>query len=602
MTPATDLFSPGAIFEFKAQASIGADDSGLGGALATGSIVVNPVGATPIATGAATLEGQQTTSGLIIVPNPSDAAPVSCFKITGILHGSLFQNNGTTVIHNGNFISVAQGGAGLKFTPALDLYNPGTIFQFLVQASVGNSDTGLGGSVVTVNISVDPRLDFGDAPIGSFPTLLADNGARHILRSTAPIVYLGSSPPDWEPDGIPSDNADGDNANGINDENGVFIPPYLSAGLTETFFILASAPGFVNAWIDYDRDGLGTGTDEYILQDWVVAAGANTIYVPITTNATSGKTTARFRITSYNTHQALGVSGLATDGEVEDYAVVINGGPVISDYYVSRGDDPDLIITFADLAPYVTDPEGDSFTLTSVANGSLGNGVVRFGQTIHYYQYDFEDEEWQEDSFRISMTDARGAVGFGTVHITVPPRNSPPTVQPDVIPRLNNTRVAKVLKTTLLSNDSDRDSDPLTLTNVDNPTPDGAIVALQGNFVVYTAPSVSAGNGSFTYTVSDGAGGHTSDGFVVVTETPPYATTGFTAISMILREDSGIVTFIGVPAHSYRLQHAASLDSPILWQEFDPPQIATAPANGVFSFTVPNLVDSTQYFRALVDP
>ena len=83
--------------------------------------------------------------------------------------------------------------------------------------------------------------------------------------------------------------------------------------------------------------------------------------------------------------------------------------------------------------------------------------------------------------------------------------------------RPNTTQVAKVLKAALLANDSDADSDTLTLTAVGNALPAGATVAIAGNFVVYTAPANNAGNGSFTYTLS--AGAHTVTGTVTVTET-----------------------------------------------------------------------------------
>src|SRR4051794_4641421 len=57
--------------------------------------------------------------------------------------------------------------------------------------------------------------DFGDSP-QPYPTMLADNGARHEL--TGPI--LGGIR-DGEIDGIPSTHAMGDDAAGVDDEDGV---------------------------------------------------------------------------------------------------------------------------------------------------------------------------------------------------------------------------------------------------------------------------------------------------------------------------------------------------------------------------------------------
>jgi hypothetical protein len=50
----------------------------------------------------------------------------------------------------------------------------------------------------------------GDAPDPGYPTLLANDGARHVVLSTGPILYLGLIPPDTEVDGQPSNAATGD--------------------------------------------------------------------------------------------------------------------------------------------------------------------------------------------------------------------------------------------------------------------------------------------------------------------------------------------------------------------------------------------------------
>ena len=59
----------------------------------------------------------QTTSGLVITPNAVDGAEVTSFKITSVANGALFQADGTTPIADGASITVAQGAAGLRFTP-----------------------------------------------------------------------------------------------------------------------------------------------------------------------------------------------------------------------------------------------------------------------------------------------------------------------------------------------------------------------------------------------------------------------------------------------------------------------------------------------------
>src|SRR5206468_241483 len=117
----------------------------------TASILVAPVADTPGVTNAVTSEDTQTTAGLVIARNAVDGNEVTFFHITNITGGTLYQNDGTTVINNGDFITAAQAGLGLKFTPTANLNSTTATFGFDVQASVSSGVTGLGGNVVTAN-------------------------------------------------------------------------------------------------------------------------------------------------------------------------------------------------------------------------------------------------------------------------------------------------------------------------------------------------------------------------------------------------------------------------------------------------------------------
>ena len=96
-------------------------------------------------------------------------------------------------------------------------------------------------------------LDYGDAPDPIYQTLLANNGARHVLGGG---LFLGWSV-DADPyGGLPSPIANGDDTNGSPDENGVwFTAPELVPGLQANVMVTASAPGLLNAWIDFGQDG-----------------------------------------------------------------------------------------------------------------------------------------------------------------------------------------------------------------------------------------------------------------------------------------------------------------------------------------------------------
>ncbi|HEX8492185.1 MAG TPA: Calx-beta domain-containing protein [Pyrinomonadaceae bacterium] len=147
-TPAANYNGPDS-FTFKA------NDGRIDSATVTVSITVSAVADTPSVTNAATSENTQTTSGLVISRNASDGAEVTHFKITSITNGTLFQNNGTTQINNNQFITFAQGNAGLRFTPLAGLSSPLKSFSFNVQSATGATDAGLGGASIIAPVTVN---------------------------------------------------------------------------------------------------------------------------------------------------------------------------------------------------------------------------------------------------------------------------------------------------------------------------------------------------------------------------------------------------------------------------------------------------------------
>ncbi len=153
-------FAPAANYGGAATLQIVSNDqgnTGTGGAQSdtdTVNLTVTPIADTPTVTNATTAENTKTTSGLVISRGAGDTATTTHFKITAITNGTLFQNNGTTVISNNQFITFAQGNAGLKFLPTAGLSSPSSSFSFKVQASTSAVDAGLGGSIATATITV----------------------------------------------------------------------------------------------------------------------------------------------------------------------------------------------------------------------------------------------------------------------------------------------------------------------------------------------------------------------------------------------------------------------------------------------------------------
>jgi hypothetical protein len=167
------------------------------------------------------------------------------------------------------------------------------------------------------------ELDFGDGPTAaqsglarSYPTRLIDDGPRHIL--TGNTLLLGAAR-DAEDDGQPDRTANGDGA----DEDGVTIG-ILTTGTMPTVSLTSTGPGFVNAWVDFNRDGHWDAPGEQVLTNAAVVPGVNLLSISVPSTASPGTSFARFRLTST---PGYGFDGLATSGEAEDYQVTLAAPP-----------------------------------------------------------------------------------------------------------------------------------------------------------------------------------------------------------------------------------------------------------------------------------
>jgi len=183
---------------------------------------------------------------------------------------------------------------------------------------------------VRVEAPPPEEIDFGDAPDGAaapgYPTLLMNNGARHVAVGP----FLGLVRPDAEPDGQPTVWADGDDLNppgGFDDEDGVAMPAVMVQGVFTTIEFTVNTAGLGGAWVDgwLDLDGSGSWEEpaERIVGG-LYADGTHNVTVMIPVGGALGLTYARFRI---NSQSPQGVGGLAPDGEVEDYAVWVEEPP-----------------------------------------------------------------------------------------------------------------------------------------------------------------------------------------------------------------------------------------------------------------------------------
>ncbi|MFN2577805.1 MAG: choice-of-anchor Q domain-containing protein [Pyrinomonadaceae bacterium] len=263
-TPAPNSFANGS---FQVQSSQDNAGTGLSTGAATATITVTAIADTPSVTNATTNEDVQSSSGLAITRNAADGVEVTHFKITGITNGTLFQNNGTTQINNGDFITVAQGGAGLKFTPAADLNTPaGDTFSFQAQAATNNVGGGLSAGSATATITVNAVNDAPSFTRGVDQTVNEDAVAQTV-NGWATALSKGPA----------NESSQGLNFIVTNGNNALFLAqPVISSTGNLTYTPAANANGVATVSVQiHDNGGTANGgVDTSAIQTFTITVNA----------------------------------------------------------------------------------------------------------------------------------------------------------------------------------------------------------------------------------------------------------------------------------------------------------------------------------------
>jgi hypothetical protein len=179
----------------------------------------------------------------------------------------------------------------------------------------------------------EPTLDYGDAP--------ASYGTESLAR-TVGDTYLGAAV-DAELEALVSEDAMGDDNDGIDDEDGVTFPA-LTAGETAEATVTATG-GTLDVMVDWNADG-DFDDDGELTAGIATVAGDNTVPLAVPVHA-AGDTFARFVLT-----------GADDVGEIEDHAVTVTAydtdfGDAPQSY---DGDDPAAHVV-SDLAMGLVDTE-----------------------------------------------------------------------------------------------------------------------------------------------------------------------------------------------------------------------------------------------------
>ncbi len=226
---------------------------------------------------------------------------------------------------------------GITFNSSGELYvsNSNSLFRVNNDYSmvlIGTYPTGSTGDLAGCATPSKPlsAMDFGDAP-DTYKTLLASDGASHLpaqfdAATNTSTLMLGSKI-DIETVGHQSTNADGDDLNNVDDDDGVSNFPLLTNSSTEYTLTVnvtntTGATTTLKGWIDFNRNGVFDVSESATIS---VANGATS--ATLTWSGLSGITLgenlySRFRIAT-NAGEIANPTGMANDGEVEDYQQIV---------------------------------------------------------------------------------------------------------------------------------------------------------------------------------------------------------------------------------------------------------------------------------------
>lgn len=375
------------------------------------------------------------------------------------------------------------------------------------------------------------ELDYGDTPdpfsttLGRYPTLKSNDGARHVTSNSA--VRLGAAVSS-ETEGKPQPLGDGDEfddgvsfrfqANSYSGNQAPMFNKNVDTAITVTL----SAPGLLNGWIDFNSDGDWTDPGENVFNDVVFDALTLTqtflVRVPASAPNVVGPTTAfaRFRASTEGSRLP---TGLALDGEVEDYRInIVPGTPPtpVADAYSLNEDQPNGLIA--------DDPlDNDGFPGN---NGVLANDINPDGKVLSAslvsgpsnakffnfrndgtFEYVPADDYFGTDSFVYLVSDGvLDAYNPMTVTLTVRPVNDPPVAAPlkfvideDVLLTINQS----VVLSASVPGPLNESGQTLTIVEVDAVSARGGVVRFNNGQITYQPSTDFSGTDTFTYRIVD---------------------------------------------------------------------------------------------------
>lgn len=275
------------------------------------------------------------------------------------------------------------------------------------------------GEVEDYELTISNLFDWGDNP-ASYQTD-GSGGARHIITRN---LYLGTTIDD-ETTGVVSVNSDGDDTNkAINDEDGVTAEILRKTATTLTVQIKATNKGATAAkvigWIDFNNNSTYQSSEAMsvnIPANTIDGTFGLTFTIPSGTVLTENQLVyARFRLTTDAAITTSTPAGLASDGEVEDYAfkVICIKPSAGSDVVICL---PQSTVKLANAntgETWFTDIANPTLTTINATTGSV-SGITTAG--LYHYILKNNNEATCSDTIQINVLDCSATAIGDTVWV-----------------------------------------------------------------------------------------------------------------------------------------------------------------------------------------
>jgi|GEM_PF-2319857 len=446
-------------------------------------------------------------SGVYVVTLSSTNGTLTLTTTTGLTFSAGDGSGDSTMTFRGTFANINTALATTKYTPTAD-YAGAAEIQFSATDTFGGTvATGTGAATNDSDTIAVTVTAVNDAPALDLNGIVAGLDSAATYTEDGPATALA-------PDAVLSD---------VDDTN--------IEGAT-----VSVGTGFISGADMLTLGGLlngTTGTGGAIGFSYNITTGVMTL----TGSASVADYQAALRaVAFYSTSQSPGTSRTinwsVTDGTASSPAATtaitvnsVNDAPLGTPKTLETSEDDALTITWADfgfsdpndnhapLSVIITQLETDGRLLLNGADVTLNQEITKADIDLNLLTFVPDANEYASPyaTFQFKVRDSGGTANTGldtdqtarTMTINVTPDNLPPTANDDSgFVTAEDTPID--LSTQLTSNDTDPETDTLTITGVSNFV--NGTASVTGGVVTFTPAANYVGAASFDYTVSDGNG------------------------------------------------------------------------------------------------